>query len=274
MSETQLDKGTSVQKPEPNKPNDSKGMNKFLFGFTAFLVATAIMVSILGGCFYYVIHNNINGLAERYRPEIGSIPFLAWMLPEQPEIKDPKLMTETQLREKYTEYTAKISELTKQLEEANKKIAELQSFKDSVDKATAESAKMKKDAEDQKVILEAEKKRLNELKTTIDGLIVNGDTQGFKTYFEQVDSETAKKLYEEIIKKLQSSVNEIKFAQIYENMDPSAAAKIFEQMGDAKIALVVETLKNMKKEISSEILASMGQTYAAKVTEKLSKALK
>jgi flagellar motility protein MotE (MotC chaperone) len=100
-------------------------------------------------------------------------------------------------------------------------------------------------------------------------LIASGDKDAFKTYFENMDPENSKAIYEKIIKEQQIDENVKQYAKVIENMDAGAAAAVFEQMGFDSIDKIAETLKAMSKEGASEILESMSPDFAAKVVERL-----
>jgi flagellar motility protein MotE (MotC chaperone) len=230
------------------------------------------MVGVIGGAFYIVIHNNVNGLGERYRTNLQGLPLVKLALPAVADPTDPKYLTDDEIKKGYQELRKKNAELTKQLEEAKKNETELQKYKDDQDKTKAEDEKIKKDAEDQKAQIEAQKKQLDEDQKKVNELIASGDKAGFQAFFQKVDKDTASKIYTEIMKEQKASADATTFSQIYQTMDASAAAKIFEAMGDSKIDLVVEILKNMKKENTAAIIAAMTPDFSSTVTEKLSQA--
>lgn len=254
---------------EQKKPKTENG---FVFGLLAFLVATLIMVAVLGVAFYFIIHNNVNGLGERYRSDLQSIPVLRLALPTPQNPEDDKFMTEAQVRDKYRELIKNRDEMKKQIDTGTSTIKELEKYKAESEKLKAENDKIKKDAEAQKKKIDDEKKALKEKEKKINELIANGDKAGLKEYFQEVEKETAQKIYTEIVK--QEKVNEQakQYSKIYETMDASAAAQIFQEMGEKKMDLIVETLKQMKKEVTAEILSSMDAPFAAKVSEKLKEA--
>lgn len=254
--------------PQGSDNHKKKGI---LFGVLALITALAVIVGVVGGAFFILISNNINGIADTYKKEIQGIPVLSMALPKEADPEDPKNMTEEQIKAKYLEYKSKSAELTKKLDEANKKIDELQKIKDEQDKIKAESEKIKKDAEAQKAQIDQQAKQMEEDKKKVDELIAKGDKAGFKSYYEKLDKENAKKLYAEILEEQKADEDALKFAKLYENMDPSSAASIFEQLGTGKIDLTVNILKFMKKESTAEVMAAMTPAFAAKVTEKLSK---
>ncbi len=240
-----------------------------LFGLLAFLTAAIIMIVILGGVFYIIINKNINGLADRYRREIQSIPLLKMALPALADPEDPKYLSEKELRIKYQELRVMRDGLLEKIKEIEEENTELQKYKDEYEKILAENEQVKNDVEEQRLKIEQELKKVGDEKRKIDELIVKNDKTGFKEYFQNVNEETAKELYAQIIKEQKADENSKKFAQIYENMDPADAARILEEIGNSKLEIVVDVFKNMKKEASSEILAAMSTGFASKVSEEL-----
>ena len=268
-------KKNEATNPEAQGSENQKGKtNGLLFGLIAFLVATFIMVTVVGGAFYFVIKNNINGLADKYRSEISGIPILRWALPKQvvKDPYDPTHFTDAELKSKYNELRKLKDDLTKQLDDAKKQIADLQKVKASADTLTAENTKLKADAASQKAAMDAQQKSIDAEKKAVAALVAKGDTAGFKAYFEQIDPTTAAKLYTDILTQQKISNGDKTNAKLYNTMDPKASAKIFEQMGTGKIDLVVNTLKNMDQNVVAQVMANLSAPFAAKVSEQLHKA--
>ncbi len=263
-------KSNISESPTPRTTdNNKKKPNGALLGLLAFAIATVIMAAVLGGAFYVVIHNNMGGLADKYRMNIKSIPVLKLALPQPLNPEDDKQMTEDEVREKYRELLKLRDDLRAQLEEKDKTIEQLEKDMAEYEKVNTENARIKSDVEAQQKQIDTERKQLEEDSKAVNELIANGDKQGFKEYFEKVDQETAERVYGEIIKEEKTDEQIKSYAKLYESMDTSAAAEIFEEMGSSKIDFVVEILKNMKKEVSAEVLSAMDPSYAAKLTDKL-----
>lgn len=253
----------------PKSKSGAKKSRGIVFSVVTFFSVILIIALILGGTFYVVIHNNVNGLAERYRTSIQKIPLVKLALPVAPDPLDPRYMTNNEIKNKYTEFRTANTELRKQLDDSAKKIQELQKYKDDYDAMKAENNKAAEDVKTRQAELDAKQTQLDGLKKNIDALIASGDKEGLKKYFETVDPGTAKQVYAEVVKQQQVDANTKKFAQVYAAMDASAAAKIFEAMGNSQIDLISNTLMAMSKENSSGILAAMTTDFAAKVTKKL-----
>lgn len=234
------------------------------------MTALLVMAAVFYGAFFAVIHNNVNGLGERYRKSIQGIPVLRLALPAVPDPEDPKYLTQAQLIKKYNELRKTKDDLTSQLEQSQKEIQQLQKSVNEGSKTNTANDKLKKELDAQKKQNANLQKQLDEETKKAADIIARSDKQGFQQYFEKVDSETAKQIYTEIMKDQKADEDAKKFAQLYESMDTSAAAKILEQLGTAKIGLVVDIMKNLKNETSAAIMAEMSPTFASKVTEKLS----
>lgn len=262
--------------PAQQGSENKKGnpMGNIIFGLLAFVTAISIILAVVGGAYYFVIHNNMNGLADKYRKDIQNWPVLKLALPVPPDPEDPKYLTQNDILKGYQNLRKKRDELTKQLNEANKKLKELEGVKTENDKVKSDNEKIKNDTKAQQDDIDKQKKQLEDEKKKLNELIASGNKDGFKSYFEQVDKDTAQKIYTQIMQEQKTSADTKKFIQTYEAMDPSAAAKIFEQLGTSKIDLVVDIIKNMKKDTSSQILAAMDPAYASKVTDRLSKIIK
>lgn len=250
----------------PKSQSDAKKGRSIFF---TILIVIIIMVAVFGGVFYLFIHNNISGLAERYRSSIQNIPLAKLALPKAPDPLDPKYMTAQDIKNKYVEFRNENDALKKQLSEANTKLDEYRGYKEEYENLKLDNEKKLEEIKAREAAMDEKELQLAELKQKIDELTANGDKESFKEYYETLDTENAKLLYSEIVKEQQVDANIKKFAQVYEVMDAAAAAEIFEQLGNTKIDMTVETLKAMKKEYSSAILESMTPEFAAKVTEKL-----
>lgn len=265
-----MPKSSSKQKDTASKLQTGVKKEKgTVLTIVTFFSVILIIALIFGASFYFVIHNNVNGLGERYRKTLQNVPLARHALPSVPDPLDPKYMTDKEIKDKYAEYRIANEELKTQVKDITKKLEELQKFKDEYDTKKAENDKAAQDIKDRQSALDGKQTQLDELKKNIDQLIANGDKAGLKQYFESVSPDIAKEVYSEVVKQQQIDENTKKFAQVYEAMDASAAAQIFEQLGNSKIDLVAQTLKIMKKDTAAAILAAMTPVFASKVTEKL-----
>ena len=58
------------------------------------------MLAVIGGAFYFIMHNNINGIGERYRKNLQAIPVLKLALPSVKDPDDPKYLTDDEIKKK------------------------------------------------------------------------------------------------------------------------------------------------------------------------------
>jgi len=253
----------------PKSQNTGKKGRGVLFTLLTFLTVIVILAAVFGGVFYFVIHNNVNGLADRYRSSIQNNPIAKLALPKAADPLDPKNMTPDEIKNKYVEFRSENTSLKKQLADMNTKLSETQKYKTDYDNLKLETDKQQQDLKDRQAALDQKDLDLKALKKTLDELTAAGNKEAFKTYFESVDPENAKLIYAEVAKELQADANTKKFAQIYAAMDASAASQIFEQLGTSQMDMIAQTLQAMSKENSSAILASMTPAFAAQLTAKL-----
>lgn len=262
--------GNSTKTAEsPKSQSGAKKGRSIVSSVITFFSVVLIIALIFGGAFYIVIHNNVNGLAERYRLSIQNIPLAKLALPVAPDPLDPRYMTAKEIKDKYMEFRKANADLRKQLDESAIKLQDLQKYKDGYDASKAENEKALQDIKTRQAEQDARQKQLDEMKANIDKLVASGDKEGLKQYFEALDPETAKTVYAEVVKQQQVDEATKKFAQVYAAMDAAAASQIFEKLGNSQIDLISRTLKAMSKENSSAILAAMTPDFAASVTQKL-----
>jgi flagellar motility protein MotE (MotC chaperone) len=232
------------------------------------LITLAVIIIVLTGMLFLIIHNNVNGLADKYREGISGVPLLSSFLPSKDTVSLDKL-SKKELVDKYNEILAEKTELVSKLEKADNDIEKLKKTEDEYNKMKSEIDGTKSDLKAQQAELDKKKSELDDYKKQIDTIIANGDTKAFSQYYEKVDPDTAKQIYADIVKQDQTDAQVKKFAQLYATMDASSAAQIFEKMGSTKIDMIAETLMAMNKEASSAILAAMTPSFSAKLTEKL-----
>ncbi len=250
----------------------AKSHKSALFTMITVFIVILIIVAVFGGVFYFIIHNNVNGLAERYRSSIQNIPLAKHALPKAPEKYDPldpENLTSKEIEEKYVEFRRENEALKNQLAGLNDKLTEYMGYKDEYDALLRKSEEELLKSKEREAALDKRELELDALKKELDELIATGNQEAFSAYFEKLDPENAASIYVEVVKEQQVNANVKKFAQIYAAMDESAAAQIFEELGNSQMEMTAETLKAMSKENSSAILESMTPAFAAKVTEKL-----
>lgn len=253
---------------ESGKKNCKKN-RRFIFGLYAVMTAVIIVILILGTVFYLVIHNNVNGLGERYRRQVEAIPIFKNALPETKESNDIDSLTNNELKQKYRDLLNEKDELALKLESANKTIEDLTKNKENTDLLQFENESIKKELEEQKIRNSQEKAKLEEDRIKITEIAALDDKKGYKEFYEALNSESASLIYKDILQQEQIDKETKKLLSIYENMDAASSARILEQMKSSNPELIVDIIKNINNEISAEILAAMEPKLASEITEKL-----
>lgn len=270
---------SNSQKGKKNKKGKNKtldrdkveGKNSLVFYIVSIITALLLVVLIIGGVFFFAIKNNVNGLADNMADSVENIPILRLALPEKPDLEDEKNMTEEEVRTKYTQLRTEKAELEKQLTDLQTQLEQANKQLSAKDTNSTLIQQQMDELEKEKLKLESDNAGLKKDFDSVSEAIAKGDTAAFKSYFEKIDSETASKLYADILQDEKISADVKKYCAIYEEMDAGSVAAIMEQMGTEKMTLIVEILKNLKKETSAEIIAEMTPKFAADVSEKLAK---
>lgn len=93
----------------------------------------------------------------------------------------------------------------------------------------------------------------------------------FREWYENMDAETAEKIYRQVIERFEQLKLEEEFVSTFEEMDADQAAAIFVEMsGD--LDTVVKILRSLKADARSAILSAIAAddaVYAAKLTQLL-----
>jgi flagellar motility protein MotE (MotC chaperone) len=261
--------GNQAQKSQGSADKKGSKVGGIITAILALLTALLIMVAIFGGAFYFIIKNNVNGIADRYSKQLNSNVLTKWMMPPIADPYDPSKFTEDQLKSKYNELRRLNSELKSKIETNNKQLSELSKSKTEAASLKQEILTTKSKAKAATDAAAIKQKDLTEQEKKLNEMIANGDKEGFKTYFEKVDSETAKNIYTQIMKEEKIKEDTLKYVKLYETMDSATAAVLFEGLGTAKINLIAEILKNMKSTQATNIIAAMTPKFAGAITERL-----
>lgn len=257
--------GKAAETPDKQQ----SGIKRKIFSILTVLIVLVIITAVFGGVFYFIVHSNFGGVADRYYLTLKDIPLLKYALPVKKDPLDPRNMTPQDIKKKYLEFRDENAALSKQLADIK---AELEKYRESeaaAKQAAADSEAKLANLNTSEAAIQVKESQLNDMKKQIDALIAKGDKEAFKAYYESIDPTNAKELYLQVVSELQTDANVKKFAQVYAAMDSAAAAAIFEQMGSSKLDMTAETLQAMNKDSSAKILESMTPQFAAQVTERL-----
>lgn len=144
------------------------------------------------------------------------------------------------------------------------KDAEISELNDKVTELQGEVDRLSTIAKDQSDFEEEKKKFYDE--------IVYGesapDTDTYKEWYNELDSESAARIYQDILESDQVDDEIKKMAQSYEEMKAQEAADILSTMGN-DLDTVALIMNNMSDEARGKVLAAMEPDFAAAVTKKL-----
>ncbi|HAP03355.1 MAG TPA: hypothetical protein DCQ87_05050, partial [Lachnospiraceae bacterium] len=157
------------------------------------------------------------------------------------------------------EAVARVKELEKQVAKQKKQLAAAEN--DSAD--LAQLKKQLKKYQDNEKKFEKEKADFYEQVVYADNA---PDISNYKTYYEEIEPETAEKLYKQVISDLQTDSKLSDYAAAYSAMKPKEAAAIFDTMTN-NLKLVGKILWTMKKDDRGAILGKMDPDTAAAVTK-------
>lgn len=256
---------TNTDKKAKNRKKSS-AIKVFL---TIFLVILIICIS-MASVFAYLIHINYYGIADKYEKSLENIPLVKLILPPPYDPEAPYHMPFHILASKYNQLREENSKLNLEVETLKNEVDELSYYKDNADSIMSENARLRTELMAGLDEYNSKMKKYEQIKSELDRSIANVNIEEFRNYYESIDAENARDIYESIVNQDVADSRLREFAAIYENMDASTAAAILEKMGTSRMNLIVDILFNMKKERSSAIISAMRQDFAAKVMNQLS----
>lgn len=249
--------------------NESEKPGGCLHSIIVVLIAFLVIAVVFVGVFYFVVNNNINGMADSLKPHIKNYSVLKIFLPKDLadyDPDDPKYLTDKQILGKYHEYREKVRSLTEELNEANKTIenikTEIQSASD-IEKIAEENRQLLETIEAEKELLEATRKSLAEL-------IAKGDPEGFKNYFQKIDRAAAEAVYAEIMKEAAVSEEKKALAKPFSTMNPQGAANVLTELFSSDKEAALDIFEGMGPKVMAPILERMDAKVAAEIYSLLS----
>lgn len=242
-------KGKKKNKGSDDDP-DSKGSGAVVFfaGLLILIVWLAIIALL--------IHMDVGGIGTMVSPYLKNIPVVKRILPESAQKEttkdDPYAFSSMQ------EAVARVKQLEKQVASQKK---QLQSAQNDTSDLAQLKKQLKKYQKNEKKF-EKEKADFYEQVVYADNA---PDISNYKTYYEEIEPETAEKLYKQVISDLQTDAKLEDYAAAYSAMKPKEAAAIFDKMTN-NLRLVGKILWTMKKDARGDILGQMDPDTAAAVT--------
>lgn len=193
------------------------------------------------------------GLSSKYLVKsLEKIPGLSWFLPTQTKKDSMDNLNKDVILKKYYEKEKELMDLkknseqiTQQLQLSQEKIQKLENYEKQFDE-------------------------LEKREEALDEAVAKNDSKAFVQFYEEMDPDTAKKIYIEL-KQEQVQDEKIKqLSSVYSNMEPNQAAEILSSMIKKDLNLVLAILRGMKSENVSAILADMESQDAALITKEIS----
>ncbi|NMA65519.1 MAG: hypothetical protein GX957_04655 [Clostridiaceae bacterium] len=258
---------------EQTLTSDSFDRNKsrrgILHSVIVIFIALLIVFVVSTGVFYFAVKNNINGLAEKLEPQLINRPILRLFLPEKfipQDPDDPKYLSEKEIINKYNEYRTMVSELNIALESANNTISELrkeiENYND-MEKLIEENQALLSSIEEENADLEFNIQTFSEM-------LVKGNTESFKEYFEKIDKATAAVLYEKVLIEDSKLEDKRQLAKSFAAMDPRSAANVLTELYNQDKEKAADIFEGMEDTPRALILERMDAKIGAQITVMLS----
>ena len=260
---TSLQEKRGETKPDPKKKGkknkkaetdeDSKGSG------IAVVLAGIIILIVWLGIIALLIHMDVGGIGTMVSPYLKNIPVVKNILPASASGDATSTENDPYAFSSMQEAVARVKELEKQVAKQKKQLATAEN--DSAD--LAQLKKQLKKYQDNEKKFEKEKADFYEQVVYADNA---PDISNYKTYYEEIEPETAEKLYKQVISDLQTDSKLSDYAAAYSAMKPKEAAAIFDTMTN-NLKLVGKILWTMKKDDRGAILGKMDPDTAAAVTK-------
>lgn len=218
------------------------------------------------------IRMDVGGFGSKVlRPVLKDVPVLKHVLPEA---TDEEVAAETGYRS-LAQAVTKIEQLEREIAELKEQQAGQAASGSGEADATlalqAEIDSLKQQIETLKVY-ESNQKNFEATKEKFYQEVVYNDhvdVSDYTKWYEEMDKDTAAKLYKEAVKTQEASEYEREMAKTYAEMKPAKAAAILNTMtGD--VDTVVNILNAMDARDRGAIMGEMNATFAAKITKKMS----
>lgn len=244
-------KGKKNKKGSDNDSDDDSrgsGVVVFFAGLIIILVWLAIIALL--------IHMDVGGIGTMVSPYLKNVPGVNRILPEsatqESTENDPYAFSSMQ------EAVARVKQLEKQVARQKK---QLSSAKNDSEELASVKKQLKKYQQNEKQF-EQEKADFYEQVVYADNA---PDIENYKTYYEEIEPETAEKLYKQVVSDIQTDSKLDDYAKAYSSMKPKEAAAIFDTMTN-NLRLVGKILWTMKADARGDILGQMDPDTAAAVT--------
>lgn len=239
---------------ESEEKSDNK-LITIIFAILTILVWLAI--------FCVMVKLDVNGFGSKVmRPIFKDVPIINLILPDA---SDDELVEEQNLPYRnLSEAVDYIRDLELQIQDYQEENVEQES----------QIAELQSQVSRLEVFEENQLAFQNEREAYYQEVVLNNGTEmmtSFQQWYEKMDSETAEKIYRQVIERFEQLKLDDEFVSTFEEMDAAQAAAIFMEMsGD--LDTVVKILRSLNADTRSGILSAIAakdSVYAAKLTQLL-----
>ncbi|MQN01424.1 MAG: DUF1845 domain-containing protein [Lachnospiraceae bacterium] len=245
------------RKGRKNKKSDYDEDSK---GSGAVVVITGVIILLTWlGIIALLIHMDVGGIGTMISPYLKNIPGVNKILPASATASGNATKDDPYAFSSMSEAVARVKQLEKQVAKQKKELNDAKN--DSAD--MSQLKKQLKKYRDNEKKFEKEKTKFYQQVVYADNA---PDISNYKQYYEEIEPETAEKLYKQVIGDLQTDSKLSDYAAAYSSMKPKEAAAIFDKMTN-NLKLVGKILWTMKKDARGNILGQMDPDTAAAVTK-------
>ncbi len=254
----QQNKGDNVNK-------ESKERLGLLFYFVMIITFLLVIVSVGSSFLFFATSRNYNNIAIKNRELIEKLPIINRALPP---ISDPDAVdnfSQRQLRGHYVEVLEERNELRIKKDALNEEVSKIK-------EELLEFEKNEKELNEDRKLLDDKFKKLEDDRKEFEKMIGTAEPEAFREFFEEINPEEAKELYEEVaLNHVQDELIQ-DLTEVYENMPVASSATILQELADHDIELVVDIVRGMDKTIAGEIISLISGddvAFATKLSSRL-----
>jgi flagellar motility protein MotE (MotC chaperone) len=264
--ENEKEPNTNTTQEEEQVENSSKEKAGLSFYLMMMGTVFLMMCIVAGGLLFFMISRNVNNVAFKNRRILEKIPILSLAIPAASDPEAVQNFNEAQLRKKYGEVLTERNTLRTEVDDLQKNLATTQvALKEWEDKNLSLENEMNR-LEREKAQMQSLRENLEQDRLDLSKKIATQDIERFRVYYEELDSETAGKIYESVLLTQQANANKQELAKVYETMPANAAAGLLEELMKKDKNVVIDIMRYMKRDSAGQILSVMDKSQASQIS--------
>lgn len=232
-----------------------------------------LMLAMFLGTICMIVYYDIGGV-QRY---VADVPFINKLIPEIDDIDTIEAELNTYSYNKLLKYTLSLykenDENKKQIKALNDEIFKWSSEDGVILKTKYDEIAAQLDASMDEVIRLKEYEdayvKLKKQKDELDKIVALNDTTKYKTYYESINAEDAKKIYELVVTQQQMDLDFQNYVSSFAAMDPAKAGLVVEQLVRTDFEVVLDIFRNLESDAAADILNNVDSTYTSMITKGL-----